>query len=141
MPKRDVAEEIRRKLADNPALASQVADERANLHIAEQILSAREAAGLTQEALAKLVHTSQSVIARVEDADYDGHSHKLVKRIASALGLAVRVELYDPRAVVATGVVEEITEVSQTQVPWPSLSVVGWQNLEVNVPPGLKIVA
>jgi predicted transcriptional regulator len=43
------------------------------------------AAKLTQKQLAALVGTQQSVISRIEDADYDGHSLTMRKRIAVAL--------------------------------------------------------
>jgi len=141
MRQRDFTDEILEKLANDPVLAEQVGAERLNFQIAEQIVEAREAANLTQAQLARLAKTHQSVIARVEDADYEGRSTRLLHRIANAMGLALRVEFYDPRAVLATGVVEEITESSQAQVPWPSRSVVEWKNLKVNVPHGLKIVA
>ena len=60
--------------------------ERENLRIAEQIYELRTAAGLSQKDLAGMVGTTQSVISRLEDADYDGHSLNMLGRIAHALG-------------------------------------------------------
>jgi ribosome-binding protein aMBF1 (putative translation factor) len=60
--------------------------ERENLRIAEQIYALRIAAGLSQKDLARRVGTTQSVISRLEDADYDGHSLNMLARIANALG-------------------------------------------------------
>ena len=51
----------------------------------------REAAGLTQAELAKKVGTSQSVIARLEDAEYTGHSLTMLERIATACGMALKL--------------------------------------------------
>ncbi len=65
--------------------------ERINLAVSRQIYEARAAAGLSQRELAGLVGTTQSVIARLEDADYDGHSLSMLRRIAAALGCAVEV--------------------------------------------------
>ena len=42
----------------------------------------REDAGLTQTKLARKVGTTQSVIARLEDAEYTGHSLTMLERIA-----------------------------------------------------------
>jgi transcriptional regulator with XRE-family HTH domain len=58
----------------------------AKLDIAELIYDARLAAGLTQAQLAAKVGTTQSVIARLEDANYNGHSLSMLQRIAAALG-------------------------------------------------------
>lgn len=65
--------------------------ERENLRIAEQIYALRTAAGLSQKDLARRVGTTQSVISRLEDADYDGHSLNMLTRIAHALGHRVCV--------------------------------------------------
>jgi len=51
----------------------------------------REDAGLTQTELAKKVGTTQSVIARLEDAEYAGHSLTMLKRIAKASGVALKL--------------------------------------------------
>lgn len=64
---------------------------RQEIEIAELIHQVRTEAGLSQRELAKLVGTSASVICRLEDADYDGHSMAMLRRIAAALNK--RIEL------------------------------------------------
>src|SRR5713101_1770523 len=51
----------------------------------------REDAGFTQAELAKRVGTTQSVIARLEDAEYAGHSLTMLERIATACGVGLRL--------------------------------------------------
>ena len=51
----------------------------------------REDAGLTQAELAKKVGTAQSVIARLEGAQYTGHSLSMLERIAAACGVALKL--------------------------------------------------
>ena len=41
---------------------------------------------MTQAQLAELVGTTQSVISRFEDADYDGHTLRILERFLNALG-------------------------------------------------------
>jgi len=72
--------------------------ERVKGDIAEQIYNLRTQAGLTQKELAKLVGTTQSVISRLEDADYDGHSLKAVRQIAAALHCKVQVQIIPENA-------------------------------------------
>jgi transcriptional regulator with XRE-family HTH domain len=57
---------------------------------------ARTKAGLTQGQLAALIGTHQSAISRLEDADYEGHSLDVLKRIARVLGQRLRVEFLGP---------------------------------------------
>lgn len=65
---------------------------RVNRDVAHAIYDLRSAHGLTQQQLAELVGTRQSVIARLEDADYEGHSLTMLTRIAAAVDHRVKVE-------------------------------------------------
>jgi ribosome-binding protein aMBF1 (putative translation factor) len=47
----------------------------------------REDAGMTQSELARKVGTMKSVIARLENAEYAGHSLAMLERIAVACGV------------------------------------------------------
>lgn len=72
--------------------------ERVNAEIARTIYDLRKEAGLTQKELADLIGTTQSVISRLEDADYDGHSLSMLSKIAKSLNkrLTVRMDANDP---------------------------------------------
>jgi transcriptional regulator with XRE-family HTH domain len=65
------------------------------------IYNARTLAGLTQQQLAELVGTKQPVIARLEDADYEGHSLAVLQRIAAALGMRVEIRFVPTKDLVA----------------------------------------
>jgi len=62
-----------------------------NAEIARKIYDLRTKAGLSQRELAKRVGTSASAICRLEDADYEGHSLFMLKRIAEALDKRVEI--------------------------------------------------
>jgi ribosome-binding protein aMBF1 (putative translation factor) len=81
----DAEKILDRMVGDDPKLRAHIEEQRINLRIAEMIFQAREAAGLTQVQLAEMVGTTQSVISRLEDADYEGHSLSMLKRIGNAL--------------------------------------------------------
>jgi len=66
--------------------------EREKLSVAEQIYELRTKAGLTQKQLASMVGTTQSVISRFEDADYDGYNLATLAKIAIALHQKVQVQ-------------------------------------------------
>jgi transcriptional regulator with XRE-family HTH domain len=59
--------------------------------IAEEVYALRERHGLTQAALADLIDSSQSAVARLENATYHGHSISVLRRIAAAVGERVIV--------------------------------------------------
>jgi ribosome-binding protein aMBF1 (putative translation factor) len=63
--------------------------------IGQMIYDIRAEAGLTQKQLAELVGTDQAVISRLEDADYEGHTMSMLRRIAKALGKRVEVRFVD----------------------------------------------
>lgn len=53
--------------------------EREKADIAAKIYELRTQAGLTQQQLAMRVGTTQSVISRLEDADYNGHTLNMLE--------------------------------------------------------------
>jgi ribosome-binding protein aMBF1 (putative translation factor) len=75
-----------------PEMLAMLEEARVNDDIARKIYDLRTAAGLTQRQLAKLVETTASVICRLEDADYEGHSLAMLNRIAAALNKRVKIE-------------------------------------------------
>ena len=76
---------------DDEELQQMIADETVNAEVARLIYASRKMAGLTQTELAKLIGSKQSVIARLEDADYEGHSLTMLQRIAIALNQRVEI--------------------------------------------------
>lgn len=82
-----------RRMARSPRLQRMVEEEQVNLQAAHAIREARTKAGLSQAALARRIGTRQSVISRLEDAEYTGHTLKLLERIALACKRHVRLEL------------------------------------------------
>lgn len=63
--------------------------------VGQLIHDARQAAGLSQTQLAKLIGTDQAVISRLEHADYEGHSLTMLRRIAAALGKRLDIRFVD----------------------------------------------
>lgn len=91
----DALDYIQEQYGNYPDFEQGVQEAYANLMIGQLIYNVRQEAGMTQAELAKRVGTTQSVISRLEDADYEGHSLHMLQRIASALNKKVRIEL-DP---------------------------------------------
>jgi ribosome-binding protein aMBF1 (putative translation factor) len=88
----DALEFIRKKYGNYPEFDEGVAKARTDLMVGKMIYDARQEAGLTQTELATLVGTTQSVISRLEDADYDGHSMPMLNRIAAALNKRIDIQ-------------------------------------------------
>jgi ribosome-binding protein aMBF1 (putative translation factor) len=80
-----------RQMEGNAKLRQQADEALVNAEVAQQIYEVRTKARLTQQQLAELVGTTQSVIARLEDADYEGHSLSMLQRIASALNQRLQI--------------------------------------------------
>jgi ribosome-binding protein aMBF1 (putative translation factor) len=57
----------------------------------------REAAGLTQAELAERAGTTQSAIARLEDAEYTAHSLQTIEKIAKACGVELKLHAQKKR--------------------------------------------
>ncbi len=88
----DAVEIIHRRLYEGkPDRIKGLEEARANDEIARKIFGLRTKAGLTQAQLGKLIGTTASVICRLEDADYEGHSLAILRRIAAALNRRVEI--------------------------------------------------
>jgi ribosome-binding protein aMBF1 (putative translation factor) len=85
-----------RMAGDNPALRRLTEEARINAAVAQLIYAARTKAGLSQGDLAERIGTKQSVISRLEDADYEGHSLSMLQRIAAALGQGLEIRFLPP---------------------------------------------
>ncbi len=89
-PTSDAVEILHRRFFEGkPGRLKNLEEARANDEIARKICELRTAAGLTQTQLGKLIGTTASVICRLEDADYEGHSLAMLRRIGVALNQRV----------------------------------------------------
>jgi ribosome-binding protein aMBF1 (putative translation factor) len=89
----DALKIIDNMMKDDLELQQMVRELSLNARIAQIIYDARKEANLTQQQLANLVGTTQSVIARLEDADYEGHSLSMLARIAAALNQRLEIKM------------------------------------------------
>ena len=86
-----------RYVGDDPDRVASYERARADGQVAQMIYDLRAGAGLSQKELASRVGTTQSVISRLEDADYDGHSLKMLQRISAALGRRLEIRFVPTR--------------------------------------------
>jgi ribosome-binding protein aMBF1 (putative translation factor) len=87
----------RRYFEDKPEMLAALEEAEANDEVARQIYELRTKAGLTQRQLAQWVGTTASVICPLEDADYEGHSLSMLRRIARALDRRVEIRFLPRR--------------------------------------------
>jgi DNA-binding XRE family transcriptional regulator len=88
---------VEKLTGNSQEMADLVEQEQANLDMARKIYELRAEAKLSQAELARRVGTTQSVISRLEDADYDGHSLDMLRRIASAVERRVEIRFLPGR--------------------------------------------
>lgn len=82
-----------RYIGDDVRRKKSLQEERVHAQAARTIYELRQEAGLSQKQLADLVGTTQSVISRLEDADYEGHSLSMLNRIAQALDKRLKLQM------------------------------------------------
>jgi ribosome-binding protein aMBF1 (putative translation factor) len=89
----DALKILNRITSEDPEMAEMIKESSLNAEVAQLIYRARMQAGLTQQQLADRIGTRQSVIARLEDANYEGHSLSMLQKIARALNQQLKVDL------------------------------------------------
>ncbi len=82
---KNALEILKRRREKDPELQRYYEEEKLKDQIARQIRELRMEANLSQADLAELLHTSQSAVARLEDADYEGNSVEKLQQVAEAL--------------------------------------------------------
>jgi DNA-binding XRE family transcriptional regulator len=97
-PTTDALAILQRRLYEGkPGRIKRLEEARANEDIARKIREIRAKANLTQADVARLIGTTASVISRLEDADYEGHSLAMLRRIAAALDRRVEIRFVPVR--------------------------------------------
>jgi transcriptional regulator with XRE-family HTH domain len=82
---------VRERAARSPKYRRVFLETQRQIDLAVLVREMRESAGLTQKQLAERADTTQSVIARLEDAEYTGHSLALLRRIAAACNVDLKL--------------------------------------------------
>jgi ribosome-binding protein aMBF1 (putative translation factor) len=85
------ARKVTERLGRSPRYRAAFQKTLQQIDLALLVREMRDGAGWTQTELAKRVGTTQSVIARLEDAEYTGHSLTMLERIASACGVSLKL--------------------------------------------------
>jgi DNA-binding XRE family transcriptional regulator len=88
----------RRYYEGKPRRLAELENARAGAEVARRIHELRTEAGLTQKELGRLVGTAHSVISRLEDDDYRGHSLVMLRRVAAALNKRVEIRFVPLRS-------------------------------------------
>jgi len=81
----------RRYFEGKPDMLAALEEAKANDEVARKIYALRTKAGVSQRELAKLVGTTASVICMLENAEYQGHSLSMLRRVAAALDRRVEI--------------------------------------------------
>lgn len=89
----DALKILKAMTSNDPEIEEMVREASLNAELAQLIYEARTRAGLTQEQLAERIGTKQSAIARLEDAEYEGHSLSMLQKIARALNQRLEIHL------------------------------------------------
>lgn len=82
MSQKNALEILKQRAEKNPKLLAAYIEEKRIYDVACKIRECRKRHKLTQKKLATLIGTKQSVISRLENAEYKGHSLNILKKIS-----------------------------------------------------------
>jgi ribosome-binding protein aMBF1 (putative translation factor) len=89
----DALKILQKMTSEDPEMEEMIKESSFNAQLAQLIYSARTQAGLTQQQLADRIEIKQSVIAELEDAEYEGNSLLIMQKIARVLNQRLEVNL------------------------------------------------
>jgi len=113
----------RRFVENNPEMQELIEQERADFNVGTLIHYLRTEAGLTQEQLAERASTTQSVISRLEDVEYEGHTLAMLNRVARAVGKTTYINFL--------GNEEERRLIHEFQITIRELREFGWEYTQI----------
>jgi ribosome-binding protein aMBF1 (putative translation factor) len=88
--KKNSYERFREKQLKDPEIKLAYEEEKFRAEIAKNIAREREKQDLTQRDLARKAHMQQSVIARLENVDYQNCTVRTIHKVARALGKKIQ---------------------------------------------------
>jgi len=80
------------QLMENKSFKAAFEQEYSKLLVSEEIARIRKEAHLTQDALARKIHSTKSAISRYESARYRGYSLSLLEKIACACNAGLEIK-------------------------------------------------
>ena len=89
----DALKILQQMTSEDPEMEELINESSFNAELAQLIYRVRTQAGLTQQQLADRIGIKQSVIAELEDAEYEGHSLLIMQKIARVLNQRLEVHL------------------------------------------------
>ena len=114
---------------DAGRLAS-IAAEREKIKIAEQVYALRKQRGLTQKQLAEMIGTTQSVVSRLENTDYESERIETLQKLAAVLQCHLEVRFVPEEKLSSTiqDIGEGTFQVSEDKRIWfyPPNGVYSW---------------
>lgn len=125
---KDALSILRSRREQDPELQRHYEEERVNYQIALAIRQAREQSNLTQSELAQRSGTTQSVISRLEDANYEGHSLSMLQRIANSLSIPLENLLTQEKETKSYSIT-----LSNPQIMRHAARLTGWQQKDVEL--------
>jgi DNA-binding XRE family transcriptional regulator len=90
---RRLYEEYRARVFADPEFRAIYEEEAAKKELWLQLVEARQAAGLTQQEVARRLGVSQAQVARIEKRGYDAYTLRTLQRYIEALGEQFRLKI------------------------------------------------
>ncbi|MBI5787967.1 MAG: helix-turn-helix transcriptional regulator [Candidatus Schekmanbacteria bacterium] len=94
-------EDLARNLKE-PEFKKAYQEELRQLDLASKIHNLRKEKKMTQAELARCIHSTQSVVSRIEQADYHQFKVETLEKIAAALDMALVIDFKPRKKVAAT---------------------------------------
>ena len=87
----DAVELMDRWYGNIPHWDDLVAEEEFKMQVGQAVYDLRNAVGMSQADLARLIGANQATVSKVENADYDGHTIEVLKRVCFALHTKISI--------------------------------------------------